>query len=87
MYVNQELAGSYLKHIFLGGKASLNHTKVDESKQLGAKHENFLHNLTGFALVSVKATEVQGTEAQMQKRWHRQLLTTSSLFRRRDPPH
>ena len=54
-------------HVVPGGKASPNQTVVDEAKQLGPKYWDFLHNLTRFALVSVKASEVQGTEAQHSK--------------------
>jgi hypothetical protein len=51
-------------HIFPGGKASSNITVLDEAKQLGPKYGNFLHHRTLFALVSVKSSKVQGTEAQ-----------------------
>ena len=58
------LAGSYLVHIFPGSKASPNITVLDVAKQLGTKYGDFLHILTLFALVSVKSSKVQGTEAQ-----------------------
>ena len=68
MYVNLALAaGSYLVQIFPGGKASQNVTVLDEAKQLGTKYWDFLHHLTLFALVSVKSSKVQGTEAQHAK--------------------
>ena len=67
MYINQASVGSYLVHVVPGGKASPNQTVVDEAKQLGPKYWDFLHNLTLFALVSVKASEAQGTEAQHSK--------------------
>ena len=67
MYINQASVGLYLVHVVPGGKASPNQTVLDEAKQLGPKYWDFLHNLTLFALVSVKASEVQGTEAQHAK--------------------
>ena len=56
MYINQASVGLYLVHVVPGGKASPNQTVVDEAKQLGPKYWDFLHNLTLFALVSVKAS-------------------------------
>ena len=67
MYINQASVGSSLVHIVPGGKASPTQTVVDEAKQLGTKYWDFLQGLTRFALVSVKASEVQGTEAQHAK--------------------
>ena len=67
MYINQASVGLYLVHVVPGGKASQNQTVVNEAKQLQTKYWDFLHNLTLFALVSVKTSEVQGTEAQNAK--------------------
>jgi predicted transcriptional regulator of viral defense system len=64
MYVDRALAGSYLVHLLPAGKASPNITVLDKAKQLGTKYWYFLHSLTLFALVSVKSSKVQGTEAQ-----------------------
>ena len=69
MYVNQEVCTSIKDYVHQssisrlvpcacrpGGKASPNQTVVDEAKQLGPKYWDFLHKLTLFALVSVKAS-------------------------------
>jgi hypothetical protein len=51
-------------HIFHAGKASQNITVLDEAKQLGTEYWDFIHSFTLFALVPVKSSKVQGTEAQ-----------------------
>ncbi len=43
------------------------HACLHETKQLGTKYRDLLHHLTLFALVSVKSSKVQGTEAQHAK--------------------
>ncbi len=48
-------------------KESQNMTVVNEVRQLGTNYRDFLHHLTLVALVFVKASEIQGTEAHHAK--------------------
>ncbi len=74
-------------HIVPVGKESPNMIVVYQAKQLGTKYGYFFPDLTLFALVSIKASDVQGTEAEHAKAMVQAATTCSSLFRRRDPPH
>ena len=80
MYINQASVGSYRVHVVPGGKASPNKTVVDEAQQLGPKYWDILHDLTPFALVFVKASEVQGTEAQLPQHAKVMVQVTTHIF-------
>ena len=67
-------------HVVPGGKASPNQTVVHEAKQLATKYWDFLHDLTLFALASVKASEVQGTEAQLPQHAKVMVQVTTHIF-------
>ncbi len=54
-------------HIVPAGKKNPNSTVLDEPKQLATKTRDILHCLTLVAMVSVKSSKLQGTEAQHAK--------------------